>query len=142
MSNNEFNSISKMHLINERWQEIQVSIDREKNYRVQSVEEQMAALDDRITHSKAYSQQKLLLLKEKVGKVKESVQQLQERKTEVEQAVGKKLEKVEEGLIREVEKEKNTRNEYIQGWIKKSDEKLLDVCNSMEAITAEKGETV
>lgn len=34
------------------------------------------------------------------------------------------------------------RLEYTATWIKKSDEKLLDVCNSMENITTEKGETV
>ena len=41
-----------------------------------------------------------------------------------------------------MEAEKNNRVEYAENWIRKSDEKLLEVCNSMENITAEKGETV
>lgn len=54
--------MSKLQVINERWQEIQISMEREKNYRMQSIEEQVAALDDRISHGKAFSQQKLNLL--------------------------------------------------------------------------------
>lgn len=62
-------------------------MDREKNYRLQSIEEQVAALDDRISHGKAFSSQKLQVLTEKTAKARETVQQLQERKEEIGQAV-------------------------------------------------------
>ena len=79
--------MSKMQVISDRWQEIQVSMDREKNYRIQSIEEQVAALDDRISHGRAFSQQKLQVLAEKTAKALEAVQELQQRKEEIGQAV-------------------------------------------------------
>jgi hypothetical protein len=77
MLGNEGGSLSKMQVISDRWQEIQVSMDREKNYRLQSIEEQVAALDDRISHGRAFSQQKLQVLAEKTAKARETVQELQ-----------------------------------------------------------------
>lgn len=62
MLGNETGSLSKIQVMNERWQEIQVSMDREKNSRLQIIEEQVAALDDRISHGKSFSQQKLQVL--------------------------------------------------------------------------------
>ena len=79
--------MSKMQVIIESWQEIHVSMDREKNYRIQSIEEQVAALDDRISHGRAFSQQKLQVLAEKTAKAREAVQELQQRKEEIGQAV-------------------------------------------------------
>ena len=49
-------------------------MDREKNYRLQSIEEQVAALDDRISHGRAFGQQKLQVLAEKTAKARETVQ--------------------------------------------------------------------
>lgn len=74
MLGNEGGSLSKMQVISDRWQEIQVSMDREKNYRLQSIEEQVAALDDRISHGRAFGQQKLQVLAEKTAKARETVQ--------------------------------------------------------------------
>lgn len=54
----------------------------------------------------------------------------------------KRLAKIEENVEKELENEKASRVEQLNSWIKKSDEKLLDICNSMENITSEKGETV
>lgn len=54
----------------------------------------------------------------------------------------KRLAKIEENVEKELENEKASRVEQLNAWIKKSDEKLLDICNSMENITSEKGETV
>jgi FixJ family two-component response regulator len=130
---------SKLQVISERWQEIQVSIDREKNYRLQSIEEQTAALEDRISHGKAFSQQKLQVLAEKTSKARDTVQQLQERREEIEQSVSRRLGKTEETLAAELAVERAGREEYREGWMRKCDEKLLDVCNSMENLTAEKG---
>jgi hypothetical protein len=62
MLGNEGGSVSKLQVISDRWREIQVSMDREKNYRIQSIEEQVAALEDRISHGRAFSQQKLQVL--------------------------------------------------------------------------------
>jgi hypothetical protein len=52
------------------------------------------------------------------------------------------LNKLEETINKEIKEEKLSREEYRDNWIKKSDEKLLDICNSMENITSEKGETI
>lgn len=82
-----------MQVINERWQEIQISMDREKNYRIQTIEEQINNLEDKITHNKSYNQQKIQVLAEKIGKAKESIGTIQERKEEVEQSIAKKLNK-------------------------------------------------
>jgi hypothetical protein len=65
--------LSKMQVINERWQEIQVSMDREKNYRVQTIEEQMCSLEDKIAHNKSSNQQRVQVLAEKVEKAKQGV---------------------------------------------------------------------
>lgn len=72
-----------MQVINERWQEIQISMDREKNYRIQTIEEQINNLEDKITHNKSYNQQKIQVLAEKIGKAKESIGTIQDRKEEV-----------------------------------------------------------
>lgn len=131
-----------MQLINERWQEIQVSMEREKNYRVQSLEDQMNALEERMVHSKAFNQQRILILSEKIEKSKDQLAVVREKKEEVDQTACKKIASIEEGIQKELEVEKSNRSEYTDNWIRKSDEKLLEVCNSMESITAEKGETV
>jgi hypothetical protein len=65
-----------------------------------------------------------------------------DQKEEMFGGVDKRIGKIEEGILKEIESEKQARLEYTDNWIKKSDEKLLDVCNSMENITTEKGETV
>lgn len=58
-------------------------MDREKNYRIQTIEEQINNLEDKITHNKSYNQQKIQVLAEKIGKAKESIGTIQERKEEV-----------------------------------------------------------
>jgi hypothetical protein len=73
MASSDLNSLSKMQVINERWQEIQISMDREKNYRIQTIEEQIGNLDDKITHNKSFNQQKIQVLSEKISKAKESI---------------------------------------------------------------------
>jgi hypothetical protein len=99
MSTNEVGSGgSKMQLINERWQEIQVSMEREKNYRVQSLEDQMNALEERMTHSKAFNQQRIHILSEKIDKSKDQLALVREKKEEVDQAACKKILGIEEGI--------------------------------------------
>ncbi len=51
----------------------------------------MAALDDRISHGRAFSQQKLQVLNEKTVKARETVQDLQKRKDEVSAGVEGRL---------------------------------------------------
>lgn len=58
-------------------------MDREKNYRIQTIEEQINNLEDKITHNKSYNQQKIQVLAEKIAKAKESIGTIQERKEEV-----------------------------------------------------------
>lgn len=71
------NAPSKIRLLNERWQEIQHEIDREKQYRSQSLEEQLQHLSDKLTSNKLFNQQKVLLLSQKIEKVKEDLRQVQ-----------------------------------------------------------------
>jgi TolA-binding protein len=99
MSNNEVGSGgSKMPLINERWQEIQLSIEREKNYRVQSLEDQMSALEERMAHTKAFNQQRIHILAEKIHKSKDQLAQIREKKEEVDHAATKKILSIEESI--------------------------------------------
>ena len=58
-------------------------MDREKNYRIQTIEEQINNLEDKITHNKSYNQQKIQVLAEKIAKAKESIGTVQDRKEEV-----------------------------------------------------------
>lgn len=87
-------------------------MDREKNYRLQSIEEQVAALDDRISHGRAFGQQKLQVLAEKTAKARETVQQLQQRREEVRQAVEGRLVKAEEALTNDLVAERANREKY------------------------------
>ena len=98
MSNNEVGGGSKMQLINERWQEIQVSMEREKNYRVQSLEDQMSALEERMAHNRAFNQQRIQILAEKIDKSKDQLALVREKKEEVDQAACKKISSIEEGI--------------------------------------------
>lgn len=40
--------------------------------------------------------------------------------------------------MNEIEKEKAERNDKVETWIKESDEKLIEICNSLEEVTNEK----
>ena len=71
---------SKIKLLNERWQEIQQYIDREKQYRSQTVEEQINHLDDKLTNSRTFNQQKMQVLNEKINKVKGDLMGITEQK--------------------------------------------------------------
>ena len=94
---------SKMRLLNERWQEIQHEIDREKQFRSQSLEEQMAHIEDKLQHSKAISEQKVQIIGDKIGKLKHDVQGVQDQREQLAIGGGKRLAKVEEGLERDID---------------------------------------
>jgi len=73
-------------------------MEREKNYRVQSLEDQMGALEERMAHSKAFNQQRIHILSEKIEKSKDQLGQIREKKEEVDQAACKKILGIEESI--------------------------------------------
>lgn len=73
---------SKIKLLNERWQEIQHEIDREKHYRSHSLEEQITHIEDKLQGNRLFSQQKVQVLTQKIEKVKEDIRQVQDHKEE------------------------------------------------------------
>lgn len=75
-------------------------------------------------------------------KVKEDMKSVQERKNQADNNLDRKIKKLEQNVIQEIESEKMARTEYTENWIKKSDEKILEICNSMEDITSQKGESI
>ena len=66
---------------------------------------------------------------------------LEDRKADIAANTDRKIEKIEEGMRRELEAEKLKRGELSEAWLRKSDEKMVDVSVAMENLTSEKGGT-
>lgn len=66
---------------------------------------------------------------------------MEDRKADIAANTDRKIEKIEEGMRRELEAEKLKRGELSEAWLRKSDEKMVDVSVAMENLTSEKGGT-
>ena len=76
--------------------------NREKQFRSQSLEEQMAYIDNKLQDSKNISEQKILVIGDKIGKMKHDIQGIQDRREQLAIGGEKRLAKVEEGLERDI----------------------------------------